>query len=176
MIDIDTKSKASKIKWLTEVTTKPELGDHLTAITTLIHQQPAGLEGIDLLFTTNYFAKKKMKIPSEYYREAILAMTTLEVKKKTDNPRQEKIFFNETFLANGETLIPNETSHRNRIYTYGQLLDEVEKRQNQEHYHRGITSIYDTITHKDLLNRHEHTINTTYHGQIPFKIITEKII
>ena len=162
------------IKWLTDIITNPNLNKHLILINTLLQHQPAGLEGVDLLFTNNYFAKKKMKIPSEFYTEAILAITTLEVKKKIQNPRQEKIFFNETFLANGRTLIPNETCHQNKIYTYGQLLDEVEKRQNQKPHLRGITLIYDTITHKDLENRHEDIINSTYHGQISFKNLNRK--
>ena len=125
LIHIDTKSTASKIKWLIEMTTNPKLTLHLHTITRIMQHQPAGLKGIDLIFASEYYAKKQIVKTSDFYTEAILGITLLDKKKKIINPREENIFYNKTCLKNGRPLVPNETTPRHAIYYYGQLLDEV---------------------------------------------------
>ena len=104
----------------------------------------------------------------------MLAITTLDTKKKILNPRDENIFYNKIFRTNGRTIVPNETTRRHGIYKYGQLLDEVQKRTNHQQYIRGIATVYDNITEKDLYNRQEHILITLTQGKIIFNMVTEK--
>ena len=131
LIHIHTKSTAPKIKWLIEMTTNTKLTHHLNTMTRLMQHQPAGLDGTDLIFTTNLFVKKKMTKNSKFYSEAMMAITTLDTKKKILDPREENIFYNKIFLTNGRPIVPNETTRRYGLNNYGQLLDEVQKRENQ---------------------------------------------
>ena len=78
------------------------------------------------MFTTRHYARKIMKVPSLFYKETLWAVTLLDVHKNITNPRDEKIFYNPTFLrANGNTLTPKKTCLAHNITTYGQLLDAV---------------------------------------------------
>jgi len=156
--------------------TNPKLTHHLNTMTTLMQHQPAGLQGIDLIFTTKSFAKKKMLKTSNFYTEAIQGITELDIKKKINNPREEKIFYNKTFCTNGRIIVPNETTRRHRVHSYGQLLDEVQKRANHQQYIRGIATLYDNITQKDLYNRQEHILITSNEGKIKFDNVTQKIL
>ena len=59
LIHIDTKSTASKIKWLIEMTTNPKLTHHLNIMTRLMKHQPAGHERINLFFTTTFSRRRR---------------------------------------------------------------------------------------------------------------------
>ena len=88
----------------------------------------------------------------------------------------EKLFYNSTFLANNRVLTPTESTEQNKIYTYGQLLDEIQKRQIQQPYNIAVTALYDKLTTKDLQNRGDNIMTTTNHGKKKFQDMTEKII
>ena len=90
---------------------------------------------------------------SSFYTEAISAITNLKLKKKISDPRSEKIFYNSTFLANNKVLIPTESTERNNIYTYGQLQDEVHKRQVHQPYNTVASALYDKLTFTDITEK-----------------------
>ena len=55
-------------------------------MTSIIGTQKGGLQGSDLFFTTEQYSKNILKIPhSNFYREAIQAITKTQVKKRIEN-------------------------------------------------------------------------------------------
>ena len=178
LIDIKTKTDTSKVRWLMELMTNKDLTTHLTLMTTLIGTQKGGLEGIDLFFTTKHYTNKTLKTQADYYKTAIQAITKLQVKKKIEDPKQEKVFYNPTFQnARNNTIGINLTCEKNKAYTYGQILTEHEKRQNNQPHNRHIANIYAQITNKDLEDRTQNVIYDTNLGKyITFNEATHKFI
>ena len=167
LIDIKTKTDTSKVVWLMEIVTNPELNMHKNIITALLGTQKGNLKGIDLFFTTNHYAKKIFKTENAFYKDAIHTITQLPTKKKIEDAKLENVFYNTTFTDSEMNTIPiNPSCQKNNIYTYGQILVEHEKRQNQQPHNRHIANIYLKITNKDLENRTEnviyHTESKTY--------------
>ena len=97
LIDIDAKSEAYRICWLIELLNKEHLSVHLAVVTLLLGVQKGGLEGSDLFFTTNDYARKILTTPYTYYKKAIRAITKFHLRKKIDNIKDEKLFYNPTF-------------------------------------------------------------------------------
>ena len=145
-----------------KLVTTPQLHIHQLLMSSLMGSQKGGLHGIDLFFTTQHYTKRIFKTQNTFYRDAIHAITKLQVKKKIDDPAHEKIFYNPTFKNEAmETIRINLTCQKNDIYTYGQILTEHEKQQNNAPYNKHIAKIYTIIAHTDLENRDEHVIYNT---------------
>ena len=100
----------------------------------------------------------------------------MECKKQILDVRDEKIFYNPIFqTANDKMLYMNPYSIKNNILTYGQLLDEVHKRDNNLPFIPQITRIYDSIATKDLEHRTHHTL-VTNDGDVRFQNVTQKML
>ena len=174
LVNITAKSEASKIKWLMELCTNPQLAAHLGLVTRLFGVQKGNLHGLELFFTTKHYARKIMKIRTPFYNVAIKAMTTLDVKKQVLDPREEKLFHNPTFISGGKTLSINKTCEDGRVYTYGQLLDEVALRTAGQRHRKGVANIYDRMV-ADLTNRQDWSF-VSVTGTTPFKMVTTKLL
>ena len=142
------------IDWIVNLCVNPQLSVHKALVDRLLGTHKGGHTGLDLMFTTRHYARKIMKVPSLFYKEAIWAVTLLDVRKKVSDPREEKVFFNPVFLrANGSTLAPNKSCLDNAITTYGQLLAEVASRVAGRKHNRHIANVFDLITTTDLDKR-----------------------
>ena len=88
------------------------------------------------------------------------------------------MFYNPTFKnAKQSTIAINMTCQKNKTYTYGQVLAEYEKQQNQQPHNRHIANVYTQITQKDLENRSENVIfHTAQQKFITFQESTHKIV
>ena len=140
-------------------------------MTSLIGTQKGGLRGSDLFFTTKTYRKNILEIPhSNFYREAIQAITKIQVKKRIENLENEKIFYNPIFKDFEFKTIPTSvTCEKNGIHTYGQVRRESEKQQNGAPYNRHIANIHSRIVHTDLLGRSQDTMyDTLSQKNIPF--------
>ena len=136
LINIQAKIEASLIKWLINLCVDPELNIHLTLIDHLLSEQKGKCRGKDLFFTTKHYAQKVLKINLLFYKDAIKAMTTLDLCKQVLDPREEKLFYNPIFQGRSEqTLKITKPCDTAGVFTYGLLLDEVELR-NNGHPHR----------------------------------------
>ena len=102
LINIQAKTEASKIKWLIDLCIDPTLNSHLTLVDKLLGEQKGKCHGKDLFFTTKHYARKVLKINSAFYKEAIKAMTTLDLRKQVLDPREEKLFYNPIFQGKNE--------------------------------------------------------------------------
>ena len=110
LINIQLKSEASKVQWLVSLCTNPDLSLHKALVERLIDVQKGGLAGTDLFFSTKKFATFNCHYPSLFYKEAILAMTSLDFVKQIKDRYEENVFYNKIFLQeNGQALIPNKT-------------------------------------------------------------------
>ena len=168
LVHIQHKSEASKIDWLVNLCVNPTLSLHKALVERLLGTHKGDLSGLDLMFTTRHYARKIMKVPSLFYKEALWAVTLLHVRKKVLDPRAEKLFYNPTFLrADGRTLTPNNTCLTHNITTYGQLLDEVALRTAGVRHRRHIASLFDLITTADLDGRGDYFLHT-HRDPIPF--------
>ena len=178
LIDIESKAQASKIKWLMELTTAPELQTHVIIITQLLGTQRGGLKGIDLFFITKHYFTTILKVTSDFYKAAIKAITTLQVKKKIINIEDEKVFYNPTFTtAKHEVIRINKISEEMEMYTYGQIKREHEKRQNKIPYQTNIATKYDQIKYINQDNRTENIMRTvSTELDIPLQNVTQKQI
>ena len=178
LIDIRTKTDTYKARWLIELMTSPNVATHLQLMTRLIGEQKGGLRGTELFFTTPHYAKSTLKTSIRYYKRAIEVFTTLQIKKKIDDPKNEKLFYNPTFKdRNDKVLQISRTCENMRIYTYGQVLLEHEKKQGNQPHHRYIASIYEKITSKDLENRNDdHIYNAKLNEFVSLRLATHNFI
>ena len=178
LVDIKSKSQASNIQWLMEITTSTQLQTHQELITKLLGIQKGGLQGVDLLFITKEYFQQELKVTSSFYKEAIKAMTKITVKKKITNPEQEKVFYNTNFTnAKHKVIKINRICEQMQVYTYGQILKEQEKKQNKVPYQTNITHIYDLIRFKDIDIQAENTLYiTSTEKELPFQNVTQKMI
>ena len=174
LINIQAKSEASKVKWLVDLCVQPDLNTHLALITRLLGEQKGKGTGKNLFFTTN--ARKILKIDSPFYEESIKAITTLDTRKQVLQPRDEKLFYNPIFLGHdGHTLNITKPCELAGVFTYGQLLDEVEHRNNGRTHRRYIANLYDRIDVKDFDEREHHLLATTT-GNFTFQKVTQRLL
>ena len=113
-----------------------------------------------------------------HYKKAIQAITKFHLRKKIVNVRDEKLFYNPTFLnASNNPLRINTTCERNAIFTYGQVLAEYENQQNKQPHRKCIARIYLQIKYEDVDNRTQDTLyDTVADKHIRLKFITHKFI
>ena len=176
LVNIQTKSEASKIQWLVSLCTNPELSLHKALMERLLGVQRGGIQGIDLCFTTLPFARRIMKISSTFYQEAIIAINKLDIKKQIVDRYEENVFYNKTFLMeNEQVLVPNKTCTDNCFFKYGQFILELGAKNRKEKYLRGVTNVYDKIRIKDFQGRDDFLLITTG-ASLPFAKVTQKII
>ena len=178
LIDIDAKSDAYRICWLIELLDKEHLSVHLAVVTSLLGAQKGGLEGSDLFFTTNDYAKKILSTPYTYYKKAIHAITQFHLRKKIVDIKDEKLFYNPTFQnASNNPLRINVTCERNSIFTYGQVLAEYEQQQNNQPHRKCIARIFLQIKYQDVDNRSNNTFYDTIEDKhIALNMITHKFV
>ena len=176
LINIQAKSEASKIEWLIELCVLPELKTHMDLITRLMGDQKGRCNGRDLFFTTTHYARRILRIDSPFYKESITAMTTLELCKQVLDPRAEKLFYNPIFQGElGHTLNVTKSCTRAGVYTYGQLLDEVAKRDIGSPHCRKVTNFFDRIAVTDLEERQHHLL-ITVEGDVPFQKVSQRLL
>lgn len=168
LIDIDTKIDTYKVRWLIEITSNEKLSTHLQLMAALLGKQKGGLQGEDFLFTTKHYIDKILKTDSKFYKSALQAFKKLQTKKKMEDIKEEKLFYNPTFKdAKNKVLTINATCENNEAYTYGQIFDEYQKKLNGQPHKTHIANIYLRIKSQDSENRTENQL---------FDIITETYV
>ena len=103
-------------------------------------------------------------------------MTTLEMRKQVLDPRAEKLFYNPIFQGElGHTLNVTKSCAKAGVYTYGQLLDEVAKRDTGSPHCRNVTNLFDRIAVTDLEKRQHHLL-ITVEGNVPFQKVSQRLL
>ncbi len=178
LIEISTKCHAYRIMWLLDLVENDELAQHVAVVTKLLGEQKGGLNGTDLFFVSNSYAKRILSTNNVFYREAILAITNLKVKKKIVDINHEKLFFNPIFLTKeGKTISPNQTCRKQNVYTYGEILAEQRKKETGlpcKGHIANVTKHIDTI---DLQDRDENTMFISENNKyLSFQEVTHKML
>ena len=107
-MNIQIKSETSKAKWLMEIATNPDFKIHLETISDLVGVQKGDNKGKDLIFASETFITRTMKIGNPFYKEAMQSLSKFTRKKGINDPvdwDKENIFHNPLILSKtGKTL------------------------------------------------------------------------
>ena len=102
LINLAVKSGSAKVKWLIDIVTKENLNVNLLLFQRLLGAQKGNIEGKNLIFLQKSYFSRHLKTKSAFYKEALLSVGTLEVKKgipTLDHWDNEHIFFNPLFAT-----------------------------------------------------------------------------
>ena len=176
LVNIKLKSEAPKVQWLMSLCVNPDLLLHKKLMQRLLGTQRGRVNGIDLFFTGKHYASKIATFKSGYYKEAIQAISCLDVKKQIVDVRTENVFYNTAFVdVNDRVLVPNQYCMNHDIYTYGLFLAESDLRNLGHPHKKSITGMFDKIQTFDVENRSDFMFETGREA-IPFIKVTQKII
>ena len=179
--NIRIKSQISKVKWLIELVTSPEMKPHLSIFTKLIGPQKGNISGRDLIFLSRSYMNRQLKTQNTFYKEALLAISKLEIYKGIQNVAQwdnEHLFYNSLFSlkTNPDKTIPiNRYFEQGKYYTFGQFLDEKTKQARNQEYDRKVTELCDQVSFQINVKKEDHlTLNNG--EEVKFKLITHKTL
>ena len=179
LINIKLKSETCKAKWMVEMATNPDLRLNIDIFTTLLGTQKGNITGRDLIFVQKPYIDHHLKTESKFYKEAFLAMKYFELRKgiKTvEHWDKQHLFYNPLFTwKNGELLTLTKYCEKNKIYTFGQLLEEKTKEARKLPFDKTLTNFLSKI----LLNpnvRREDVLVTKKGEVIKLTEITQKLL
>ena len=151
-----------------------QLTGHLSLVTDLLGEQKGELQGLDLFFTSKQYARRVLRTTSPFYKEALKAMTGLDMRKQILCLRDEKIFHTPVFTrTDNHTLRIHRYCERVGVFTYGQLLDEIALRDKGQPHRSPITNLFDRLTPPDMTDREDYCLSTTK-GNVKFEGLTQK--
>ena len=131
LINLQLKSGMTKAKWLIEMATESDLKTNLNTFSTLMGTQKGQITGRDIIVLPKSYYERHFETNSHFYREALLSISQLEIKKGVKDVKQwdtEHIFYNPLFTyENGIPLVLTRYCKENNIYKYEQLLEEKRK-------------------------------------------------
>ena len=140
LVNIQIKSEISKVKWLMEIASDPICKIHLHIFENLLGVQKGNISGRDIIFLEKSYIQKHLKTNSEFYKEALSAISVFNTNKAVRNVNQwdtEHLFYNKHILLEGEdnqTLVPTKYFEKNDIYFLGQILEEKAKETRKQPY------------------------------------------
>ena len=101
LIHLLTKSQASKCAWLVLLLTFPALALNLQLFSALFGEQLSHKQGVDILFSPYNYAKTKLRFPSPFYKEAVLAFTSQSLQQHVplDEVPRQLYFYSRIFAV-----------------------------------------------------------------------------
>ena len=137
--------------------------------------QKGNISGRDIIFLRNEYIKRNLVTDNIFYREALLALSRLNVLKGINSITdwdKEHIFYNP--LQTGKTLKLTKFCEDRGIYTFDQLLEEKIKAVRNQPVRQPLIKISDQLV---LLITKKFDVLTLVNGdQVPFDKVTEKIL
>ena len=88
LVNIQIKSEISKVKWLMEIASDPICKIHLHIFENLLGVQKGNISGRDIIFLEKSYIQKHLKTNSEFYKEALSAISVLNTNKAVRNVDQ----------------------------------------------------------------------------------------
>ena len=176
LVNIDTKSNASKVKWLIDIVSKPDLKTSFDIFTALIGTQKGNITGHDLLFLETSYIQRNLKTNSTYYKDALLLLSKLDRGKgilNIDKWDSEHIFFNPLItMQNGNTIKLTKYYENRHIFKLEQLFQEKAKESRKQGFDKKVTSLYDGIILK--FTPQENILYSNEREEIKFSHVTHK--
>ena len=178
LLHLLTKSQASKCAWLVRLLTLPALALNLTLFTALFGEQPSNKQGVEILFSPHSYARGKLRFPSHFYKEAVLAFTSLSLQQHVplEDVPQQLYFYSRIFVDAQGDPIPNTLRGAKRIIFrfYQQFLDEQRKRDTGRLADQDIVELHAAM-HTIHYDRREHAIVTNAApGYMPLRTVSER--
>ena len=178
LVDIKMKSYSLKIKWLMEMCVEQKLSIHLDLFTQLLGPQKSQIQGKDLFFVPTYYVDMSLNTSSAFYKEAIRAMSTLNLKKAILEASKEHVCYNRAIMirstVRNKPVIEGNIAHLKCVF-FGEILDEVRKRQDGEPYSKKHTNFYDKLDITGLDNKKDYILQLP-HTSLTFGQVTQKIL
>ena len=177
--NLRVKSQISKVKWLIELVTSPEMSAHLCLFERLIGVHKGNISGRDLLFLPRSYILRHLKTENAFYKEALLAISDLEITKGVPNVAQwdkEHLFYNTLFsLKNAQDrVIPiSRYFEQGNLFTFGQFLEEKTKQAREQRYDRKAVALCDQVALKVPVQKEDFLI-LNKGERIEFKFVTHK--
>ena len=180
LLHLLTKSQASKCAWLVRLVTTPALSLNLNLFTELFGEQPCHKQGLDLLFSPHSYVKSKVGFPSPFYKEALLAFTSLNLQQHvpTAAVTDQLFFYNRIFVdAAGDPIVnPLRGAKRQTCRYYRQFLTEQGKRDYGLLADDALVTSH-ALMHSILYNEREHAMFTnTTDRYLPLRSVTEGVL
>ena len=173
------KSKISKVKWLIELVSSPEMKAHLCLFKRLIGVQKGDISGRDLLFLPRSYILRHLKTESAFYMEALTAISELNITKGVPNVAQwdkEHLFYNSLFSLKtnpDQTISINRYFEDRNLFTFGQFLDEKTKQARDQQYDRRAVALCDQVALKVPVNKDDLLVLNNGE-EIKFNFVTHK--
>ena len=152
---------------------------HLCLFERLIGVQKGNISGRDLLFLPRSYIQRHLKTENSFYKEALLAISDLEITKGVPNVAQwdkEHLFYNSLFSLNNDRdrAIPiSRYFERANLFTFGQYLDEKTKQARGQQYDRKAVALCDQVALKVPVKKEDFLI-LNKGGRIEFRFVTHK--
>ena len=150
LINIEIKSNISKVKWLIDIASKPNLKTSFDLFNRLVGTQKGHISGHDLLFLQTSYFQRTFKTNGIFYKDALLSLSKLDKTKGIPNINRwdsEHIFYNPLITTKTKNIIKPTQYFENRdIFTLDKLFEEKAKETRGQPYDKKITKLYDSIT------------------------------
>ena len=177
--NLSVKSQISKVKWLIELASSPELKPQLFIFKSLMGPQKGNISGRDLLFLPRFYMNRHLKTENTFYKEALLAIAKLETTKGVPSVAQwdkEHLFYNSLFSlkTNQDKTIPiNTYFEQGNYYKFGQFLDEKTKQARNQPYNRRVVGLCDQVALRIPVKKDDFLILNNG-DEVKFKHVTHK--
>ena len=175
LVDIKTKSATSKVKWLLDVTTDPHLSLNKLLYHKLLGVQKGSFEGKDMIYMSTVYHRRILTSPSAFYKEALLAVSTLNIWKTIPDLREEKVYYNPIFTTDLDNPLTMRRSTQPNP-TYGELLTEKQNKDNGMPYNKPKVNLLDKIIHVKALGNTTNIFITGADKRLPFTQVTQHMI
>ena len=137
---------------------------------TLHREQLSNKQGVEILFSPHSYARGKLRFPSHFYKEAVLAFTSLSLQQHVllEDVPQQLFFYSRIFVDAQGDPIPNTLRGTNRVIFrfYRQFLAEKQERD------------YGRLADQDIVELHaarEHAILIIdAPDYMPLRTVTER--
>ena len=107
LINLEVKSQSAQAKWMIQLASDENFRLNLDIFSRLMGPQKGNITGKDIIFLQRSYHQRILKSNSVFYRNCLLAVATLDIKKGIDNIDswdKEHLFYNPVFLtADGHT-------------------------------------------------------------------------
>ena len=179
LINLELKSQSAQAKWLIQLASNENFRLNLNIFSRLLGPQTGDIKGRDILFLQKSYFQRILKTQSKFYKESLLALANLDIKKGIDNINswdQEHIFYNPIFLTEDKkTFTLTGYCKKNNIYRYEQLLQEKQKEQQKLKHDKALLRLLNKIK-IDTTIRREDILLQGNGDEIHFRQLSQKIL
>ena len=159
LINLEVKSQSAQAKWLIQLASNDNFSINLSIFSRLLGPQIGDIKGKAIFFLQKSYFQRKLNTQSKFYKESLLALANLDIKKGIDNIiswDQEHIFYNPIFLTEEDkTFTLTGYCKKNNIYRYEQLLQEKHKEQQKIKHDKALVRLLNKIKIDTTLRRED---------------------